>query len=558
MVPSQIALTFTVSTIGTILTPAQAAAKLAAVVLYANPVTDPVLGQFFGLTVEGDITLAGAASAQRTITLNMTTAGRRAPAPPFFPCQYIGPQPQPQPQSNVTYPGAGRALLEVPNVAPVPTPPPNPPPQPPYPLVDASTQVTIELQAGSAAGTYTSTDVVEVLGEASVMAIEATVDLQSPGTAMYPAGTTIEVGQPAPGTPNEFTPTAIDASVAAITTVFQATVPEGGLPITATVSAPGGPPGTANVSVTYATLTEPAIVALYSTSDLDTAGVPTLDTPIPPGAGAQSVSLTYIDPTGATHVIVTDLLGKFPAQVTLPAPIAAVTDLHIASTGGFGNSVGQITLSSLSAPTAPIQPTVDFQEQQDAAQNLLDTPLVYMPPSYFALAQQGAATPQLPGDFFVTTGSTNVPVTADLTAILFAGNTIRFASQAPQTTPPTDYAVAAVSWNPVSEQGLVTLTEPYTGYNKNLIDANNAPRPTNETANADEQQTGAMLIDPSPATVPSNAALAAPLTEYIGTAGVATPSPPPPNPVGLSGLYARTLSLALAAPVAAAPIVVVS
>jgi hypothetical protein len=81
---NQIRLAFTISTSGTIFTPAQASAKLQAVKLklYDNPVTDPVLGQLFGLSVQSDVGTTGASSATRTITLNMTSAAGIAP-PPF-------------------------------------------------------------------------------------------------------------------------------------------------------------------------------------------------------------------------------------------------------------------------------------------------------------------------------------------------------------------------------------------------------------------------------------------------------------------------------------------
>src|SRR5579871_2618220 len=233
----QIVLAFTISTKGTIFTPAQGAAKLAAVPLYANPQTDPVLGQLFGLTVASDATAPIADGATRTLKLNMTSAVGAPFAPPPFPCRPVGPIP-PQPPVPPILDG------ELQDVVQPPTPPPNPPPQPPYALVDASTQKSVALKTGSPAGVYTSADVVP----GRQIVIEADVDLQSDGTSVYPAGTTIVVGQPAPGTPNEFTPTPIDATVAAITRVFQATIPVAGKPIEATVSAPGGGGGTANVS----------------------------------------------------------------------------------------------------------------------------------------------------------------------------------------------------------------------------------------------------------------------------------------------------------------------
>lgn len=537
----QIVLAFSISTAGTIFTSAQASAKLAAVPLYANPKTDPLLGQFFGLTVASDVTAPTAGGATRTLRLNMTAAVGAPFAPPPFPCRPVGPIPPP-PAIPPTLGGEQQDVVQP------PTPPPNPPPQPPYALVDASTQQSIALKTGSPAGVYTSTGVIPP----RQIVIEADVDLESDGTSVYPAATTIVVGQPAPGTPNEFTPTPIDATVAAITKVFQATIPVPGKPIEATVSAPGGPPGAANVTVTFALAKPARIVALYSTSDLDTNGV-ALVTPVPAGPGARSASLTYLDSTGAgPFTVVTPLLGKFPAQVALAGgsvDVAIVTDLHVVATGGFKNSIGQITLAELTAATAVIQPNVDFEEQQDKAQLLLARALVYLPPSYFALTQQGTATPQLAGDFLVTTGSPVVPTTEDQTAALSPGDTVRFASQQD-----TDYTVRSVTFAVTGQTGILTLTSPYTGLDRNKIDSNNEPRPTNQTAHAQKQATGAMRITPSPAAPPANTALAVALGQFVGPAGTATPPPPPPNPVVLSDIFTQAISLALATPVTPAPI----
>ena len=79
----QLILAWTVDVTNSSFGPVQAAAALAAVTLYENPTTDPVLGQFFGLTVFSYSTAPGPSSATRTLTLNMTPA---AAAPPPFPC----------------------------------------------------------------------------------------------------------------------------------------------------------------------------------------------------------------------------------------------------------------------------------------------------------------------------------------------------------------------------------------------------------------------------------------------------------------------------------------
>lgn len=503
----QIVLAFTVSTEGTGYTPAQAAAKLAAVPLYANPQTDPVLGQLFSLTVASDATAVDGPGATRTLKLNMTAAAGAPFAPPPLPCRPVGPVP-PAPPVPPTLDG------ELQDAAPARPAPPNPPPQPPYALVDASTQQTIALATGAAAGAYSSAEVVP----ARQVVVGVAVDLASPGTAVYPAGTTVVVGQPAPGAPSAFTPSPVDATVAALTRVFQATVPVAGKPVQATVSAPGGGGGSASVSATVA-----------------------LAVPVPAGPGARAVSLSYLDSTGAgPFTVVTALTGKLPAPVALAGgsvDVAVVTDLHVASTGAFENSVGQVTLAELTAPTAVVHPNAGLAEQQDAAQLLLGRALVYLPPSYFALTQQGAASPALAGDFLVSTGSPVVWARADQTGALAAGNTVVFAAQ-----PGVPYTVQSVT------PKIVTLTAPYTGLDASKVDANNSPRPTNQTANADKQPTGAVRVSPSPAAPPSDAALATPLGEFRGTVGQL------PVPVTVSGMFARTLSLALSAPVRAAPV----
>jgi hypothetical protein len=173
------------------------------------------------------------------------------------------------------------------------------------------------------------------------------------------------------------------------------------------------------------------------------------------------VSLSYYDSTGAgPFTVVTSLMGRFPSPISLAdhsVDVAIVTDLHVVATGGFGNSIGQITLCELSSVPPPIPTEQDpsaglqpFFASQDAAQLLIRRALVYLPPSYFALAEQGAAT--------------------------------------------------------------------------------------------------------APAAPPSTDALAIPVGQVVGTSGTAIPPPPPPNPAVLSGTFAQTLSLALAAPVTSAPI----
>ncbi len=83
----RIILAWTVDTAGSSFGSVAAAAALAAVPLYSNVTTDPVLGQFFGLTVVTDVTSTPTATtAKRTLTLNMTAAVAGPKAPPPFPC----------------------------------------------------------------------------------------------------------------------------------------------------------------------------------------------------------------------------------------------------------------------------------------------------------------------------------------------------------------------------------------------------------------------------------------------------------------------------------------
>jgi hypothetical protein len=99
------------------------------------------------------------------------------------------------------------------------------------------------------------------------------------------------------------------------------------------------------------------------------------------------------------------------------------------------------------------------------------------------------------------------------------------------------YEVATVS------PKLVTLTTPFSGEIDNPV------------------VTDAMLVDPSPAAPPTNAQLAATVGEFVNP-GTAVPPPNPPldpqtmspSPTVLSGLFAKTIQLALAVPVTQAPV----
>lgn len=328
--------------------------------------------------------------------------------------------------------------------------------------------------------------------------------------------------------------------------VYYTVLAVGPTSITLTAAFTGISASTAAVRIVPAPVTR---AALYSTSPLDTAGFATVPA-IPAGSGAQSVTLSYLDSTGAGPFTVTvPLTGRRPAQVTIAGQdIATVSAMRVNAVGVFKSSVGQITLSSLSdvipTPLLDATPRDFLGALTDEAQLLLQDALVYLPPSFFALTQQGASAPQLAGDFFVTTGSTSVATSEDQTAALATGNTIEFASQTGVI-----YIVQSVG------PAYVVLTSEYTGFNFNLKDANTNKRPNDLTAVANKQPTGAFRITPSPAAPPSNAQLAAALAQYINPGNAVPPPSPPlpgtmtPAPTFLSSLFTQTLQLALAVPV---------
>jgi hypothetical protein len=275
------------------------------------------------------------------------------------------------------------------------------------------------------------------------------------------------------------------------------------------------------------------------------------------------------------------MTGKRPAPVVLAGgsiDIAVITDMFIATTGGFDNSLGEITLVSLTSALpalpsnltpgtgigaaettvgkvgAPIPRT--FKTMTDDAQLLIDRALVYLPPSYFSLAQQGAATPQLAGDFALTTGETSVPTTEDQTGALSAGNIIRFAEQ--MYIP---YTVATVS------PKIVTLVEPFSGLDNNNTGTDqvgtnaNIKTQGNMGSKLNKKFSGAFLVEPLPAAPPTNDQLSGPLGQFVALETAAPPLNPPlnphtvPAPTFLSGLFTRTLQLALAGvPVVPQPI----
>lgn len=489
----QIVLAWTVNVAGSSFGPVQAATALSSVQLYDSGDADPVLGQFFGLTVASDITTNDATSATRTITLNMNNAGGAPTAPPPFPCH-----------PNRTEP-----------------------PLPPYPLTE---NVTL-------AGSFFVSD-----GSAVVL----TSAPQSPALSV---GSLIRfLAQP------EET---FEVAIIGATSI--------------TLSSPYS--GVSGNTTAFKVVPAPVALdrlAIYSTSELDTNGVATTPA-IPAGSGARSVEVQYMDSTGAgPFEAEANLTGKRPVTFVFDAPpgidVAEIVNIVVSGYGAFGNSIGQLTLVELSDALPAIPPGTipgtgvgsiegtseaigimnTFVQFTDQAQGLIERSLVYLPPSYFALAAPQASQPPLTGDFLVTTGSASVATTEDQTGALAAGNFIEFASQ-----PKTLYEIASVT------DALLTLTTVYSGFDTGSPPNTTMPSGGQQPGDVKgaaviEKPTGARLIEPSPAAPPTNTELAGPLGQFVNP-GVASPPPNPPLPPGtfptptfLSGLFTRTLQLALA------------
>lgn len=321
--------------------------------------------------------------------------------------------------------------------------------------------------------------------------------------------------------------------------------------------------GTTINSEAFKEIAAPAkLAAIYSTSPLDTVGIATVP-PIPPGSGAHTVTISYNDSTGAGPFALTvSLTGRRPVAVPLvvgSVDIAVINDMVVATAGVFGNSIGQITLAELTAPLPDIPPNATpgtgigagqgdrtFYALTDAAQMLIGRALAYMPPSYASLSQQSTSAPQLDGDFFVTTNSTNVPTTSDQTGALTAGDELEFAAQ-----PRTLYTILAVT------DKIITLTTPYTGIDDTGTGANNASSNVGTKGNLGteviKKRTAAMSR--VTASAPTNAQLSVLLGQFVATEVAQPPLNPPlspatvPVPTFLSGYFTRTLQLALAVPV---------
>ena len=490
----QIILAWTVDVTNTPIGPVEAATRLAAVDLHlpvpspGEPTTDPVLGQLLGLTVASDTTSNDATSATRTITLNMTPPN----APPPFPCHPITSTPP--------------VLVD------------------PYPLVERVTLPgSFFVQPGATSIPVTATQIPSLSVNDSIQFLSQLGVFY--GVASIGA-TLIGLSSPYTGEPGN-------------TTAFKE------LPAPATVC------------------------AMYSTSELDTIGVGTVPA-IAAGPGARTVSISYVGATGSSRTGTCSLTGKRPAAVVLEAgdPIAKVSQISIATVGGFGNSVGQITLVELTEalpalPTdlplgtgigpaqtpigkvgAPIPRT--FKTMTDEAQLLIGRQLFYLPPSYFSVARQMAASPMLEGDFIVTTGSTDVPTTEDQSSALTTGDFIEFVVQ-----PGTIYRIEDVSAK------IVKLSSVFTGIDTTNTPIENAGTNTNAGTKGNlgdkllKKRTGAKSTSLS-ISAPSNDELAVPLGQFIETQTAAPPLNPPltpstvPVPTFLSGLYTQAIALGLA------------
>ena len=496
--PNQMVLAWEIDVKNTTFGPVQAAAALAAVPLYTNPTTDPVLGQNFGLTVASDVSMqSGPSKAKRTLTLNMTPANTPS-APPPFPCH---------PDTSTS-------------------------PVLPYPLRKAVTLPgSFFVSTGSA--------------------VVQTAFTQIPS---LPAGSIIQF----------LAQQGVFYKVLSLTaTSITLTAPYTGI--------------TGNSGAFKQIATPLPSAAIYSSSDLDTNGVATVP-PIPAGSGAREVLITYKDSTGiGTFTSTVFLTGKRPVVVALSGgiDIAEIVNIVPMVSGAFGNNVGQLTLVELSEPLPTIQPDAtpfDFRNLTDEAQGLISRALAYIPPSYFALSQQQSSAPQLEGEFELTTGAIIVPTSVDQTGVLFPGYVITFADDFRDNVQlPVDINYTIFAVTPKN----ITLTKAYRGLDTVGIGPNNN-WPNNVGTRGlvgktvSRKPSGATLVSPSPATTPDNDHLAATMGQFVNPGNAAPPpnapldpqtmqpavtAAPGPAPNFLSGLFTRTLQLAIAGvPVVPQPI----
>jgi hypothetical protein len=500
----QIILAWTVSVANSSFGPLQAAAALSSVELYKSEQVDPILGQFFGLGVTDDQTTNDATSATRTLTLNMTPADGEPFGPPLFPCHPrtsdVNLESEYRLVQSVTLPGS--FFVELGSA-----------------IVDTAMTQFPSLVAG---------DEIQFLNQQGVFYEVLSIDSATQITLTDPfTGTT--------GNTGAFKEVAAPCSL--------------------------------------------ELAAVYSSSDLDTNGLPTVPE-ILPGAGARIVEMIYDDSVGGGPFTATaELTGKRPAPFDFGESggqdIAVIFSLNATTVGGFGNDIGEITVVELFEPVPDLPPNLPlgtgvgaaeaiartFKTMTDEAQILIGRHLVYLPPSYFALANPQASAPALSGDFLVTTNSLEVFTEEDQTGALSANDLIEFAVQ-----PGTIYTIAAIT------PEILKLTTIFTGIDTNNTGLNNTPN--NNTSGTKGNIGDALQKKPtgarSPsitATPPSNDQLAGPLAQFVAP-GVAAPPPNPKHTVApgtmtpattgaafLSNLFTQTIQLALAGvPVTAQPI----
>lgn len=452
----QITLAFSVATTSTIYTPAQAAAKLAAVPLYASAGADPVLGAAFGLTVATDVVSIGG------VTYTGEAGGPFEPGETVTGSTSHATATVAVDEQNGTLYFVEGSIVGGPFAAA-------------ETITGSTSGATATVNNPTALGGPTTTTPGATRALALNMTSTGSTPLAPPPFPCRPTGPLVPPPPAPPTLPYVLTQTTID--------------PNTRLPVTKPAPA--------------------AVVAFYSTSDLDTDGVDTIPA-IPAGSGAQIVGLSYHDTSGAAFTVYTKLMGKFPATVALGSalPVAEITGCFLFQTGAFDNSVGQITLCALTAPlpTFPTEATpADFPGLTDAAQLTIARPLIYLPPSYFALAQQGNSAPQLAGDFHVKKDSLIVLTTVSQLGVLAATNTIEFASQ-----PGIIYEIASVSAT------LIKLTTAYNGLQAaEIAPAAEAQRPARSVSGeADRVVTPAVLVAPSQAAPPDAAHLTTLLAEF--------------------------------------------
>jgi hypothetical protein len=272
--------------------------------------------------------------------------------------------------------------------------------------------------------------------------------------------------------------------------------------------------------------------------------------------------LIYTDSTGAGPFEAQGILtGKRPVlfqfDESAGEDIAVIQEFFIDDIGDFENNVGEITFVQLSdalpdlppglplgTGVGPAETTVGregtipprtFKTMTDEAQLLIDRHFAYLPPSFFALAQQQITNRALAGDFIVTTGSKEVPTTEDLSGILGEESLIEFAVQSG-----TIYTIEAIT------PKIIRLTTPFLGIDTNNTGLINTPV---KNAMGTKGNIGPALIEyPTGARSP--------------TLDVQPPSDDPPLkpatvpvPTYLSDLFTQTIQLALAGvPIVAQPI----